>query len=228
MIELQGVGKIFNAGKSNEFKALSDVDLSIDGKGLSVFTGPSGSGKTTLLSIIGCMVRPSTGRVFVNAKEITSLPERFAARIRREVFGFVFQDYHLIHGLSVIDNVMLPAYPAGPDFKELRERARMLIHRVDLTDKENEKVQYLSGGQRQRTAIARALINDPEVIIADEPTAHLDTHLAGKFLEIMTGLKAEGKTILIGSHDPLIFNSPGVDRIIEMRDGKVVRPGETP
>ena len=104
----------------------------------------------------------------------------------------------------------------------------MLIHRVDLTDKENEKVQYLSGGQRQRTAIARALINDPEVIIADEPTAHLDTHLAGKFLEIMTGLKAEGKTILIGSHDPLIFNSPGVDRIIEMRDGKVVRPGETP
>jgi len=224
MIQLVQINKTFNAGKSNMFTALKDVDLQVDMNRITVFRGPSGSGKTTLLSVVGCMTRPTSGRVHLNGRETTSLPERFMAKIRRSTFGFVFQNYHLIRGLSVLENVKIPAYPLGINHKSLEQRALSLLERFDLSSKASEKVEHLSGGEQQRVAIARALINEPSVIIADEPTAHLDTDLCGRFMDIVAGLKGEGKTVLIASHDALVVESPVVDRVVSMRDGKIVKP----
>jgi putative ABC transport system ATP-binding protein len=222
MIELVQISKTFNAGKSNEFMALREIDLSIEMNGITVFRGPSGSGKTTLLSVVGCMARPTSGRVHLNGRETTSLPERFMAEIRRNTFGFVFQNYHLIRGLTALDNVKIPAYPLGTKHGRLERTALGLLERFHLSSKASEKVERLSGGEQQRVAIARALVNDPSIIIADEPTAHLDTDLCGRFIEIVAGLKAEGKTVLIASHDALVVDSPVVDRVVSMRDGKIV------
>lgn len=222
MIELSQITKVYNAGKANEFKALHGIDLSIVTNSVTVLTGPSGSGKTTLLSVIGCMARPTTGRIMIDGQETTSLPETFMARVRRSTFGFVFQDHNLIKGISVLENTMLPAYPGGEPFKPLRNRAMAILDRLDIAHKADRRSNELSGGERQRASIARALINDPAVVIADEPTAHLDTGLTGSFLEIVSDLAARGKTLLIASHDPLVYQSDAVGRVLEMRDGKLL------
>jgi putative ABC transport system ATP-binding protein len=222
MIDLSSVGKVYNAGKQNEFKALKDITLSLEPRHLTVFKGPSGSGKTTLLSIIGCMIRPTSGRISLFEKEITSLPERFLTGIRRKTFGFVFQQFQLIKGLSVLDNVMLPAFPYGEPFRSLKSRALEILQLFRISDKAQSKIEWLSGGEAQRVSIARALINDPSVIIADEPTAHLDTKLSAEFLEILGQMKNRGKTVLIASHDPLVYDAQIVDRVIGMRDGMII------
>jgi len=222
MIRLEQIQKTYNAGKPNEFTAISDINLEIDGGRITVLRGPSGSGKTTLLSILGCMARPTSGRIRFQDREITSLPERFLAQIRQNSFGFIFQQLNLIHGMTALENVMLPAYPRGDKYALIKERAMQLLATFDLGEKAETRVQYLSGGQAQRVAIARALINDPEVIISDEPTAHLDTRLSTEFMEIMARLHGdEGKTILIASHDPIVNDSTVVHRIVDMRDGKI-------
>ena len=226
MICLQEVRKVFNGGKPNEFVAVEGVNLTIDFHKVTALTGPSGSGKTTLLSILGCMARPTSGRITLEDREMTSLPERFLTEIRRQTFGFIFQQFHLIKGLTPIENVMIPAYPQGERFALLYKRAMALLDMLNLADKANSKVEWLSGGEAQRTAIARALINNPAIIIADEPTAHLDTHLSREFLEIMRQLRKEGKTIVIASHDPMVYQSDVVDRVIAMRDGKIVSSGD--
>jgi putative ABC transport system ATP-binding protein len=226
MLELLNITKTFNAGKSNAFTALKGVDLKIDGNGVTVFRGPSGSGKTTLLSVIGCMLRPTSGRMVLDGRETTSLPERFAAEIRRKTFGFVSQNFNLIRGLSTLENAMIPAYPTGQRHSVIKGKAKGLLERLGLASKASQKVEDLSGGEQQRTVIARALINDPSYVIADEPTAHLDTDLAGAFIEIVSELIDEGKTVLIASHDPLIYNSPVVHRVISMRDGAIVPEAE--
>jgi len=226
MIQLYQVRKVFNAGKPNEFVAIDEVDLTIDVHRVTVFKGPSGSGKTTLLSIVGCMTRPTSGRIMLHDREMTSLPERFLTEIRRETFGFVFQQFNLIKGLTLLENVMLPAYPKGEHYATLRKRAMDLLALLNLCDKAHSKVEWLSGGEAQRTAIARALINDPAILIADEPTAHLDTRLSNEFMDIMRQLQESGKTILIASHDPIVFQSPVIDRVVEIRDGKII-PGRT-
>lgn len=223
MIELNQVGKVFNSGKPNEFTALEDVSLSVEAGKVTVLKGPSGSGKTTLLGILGCMARPTSGRIELRGREITSLPERFLTEIRRRTFGFIFQQFNLIKGITALENIMLPAYPDGEKFALLKARAQGLLDLFNLSQKTKAKVEWLSGGEIQRVAIARALINNPEIIIADEPTAHLDTKLSGEFMEIMKGLKAQGKTILMASHDPIVYDSDIVDRVVEMRDGKVIR-----
>jgi len=228
MIRLHDIRKVFNTGRSNEFVAIEGVDLFIDSRKATALKGPSGSGKTTLLSILGCMARPSSGRITLQDKEITSLPERFLTEIRRQTFGFMFQQFHLVKGLTALENVMIPAYPNGEKYPSLKKRAMDLLDLLNLPGKALAKVEWLSGGEAQRIAIARALINNPAVIIADEPTAHLDTRLSGEFMEIMRQLKKEGKTILIASHDPIVYESDVIDRIVEMRDGKVVSPGDGP
>jgi putative ABC transport system ATP-binding protein len=225
MIELQGISKVYNAGRDGEFRALKEIDLRMESHGVAVFVGPSGSGKTSLLSVIGCMSRPTSGRMWLHGKEVTSLPERFAAETRRKTFGFVFQSYNLIKGLTVLENVMIPAYPTGTKYKVIRDRAEALLHKVRLDKKAHQRVETLSGGEQQRTAIARALINEPSTLIADEPTAHLDTELAASLMEILAGLKNEGKTILMASHDPFVFQSPLVDAVVTMRNGKIVGNG---
>jgi putative ABC transport system ATP-binding protein len=227
MIGLNNVKKVFNAGKPNEFTAVRGVTAGIEDRKFTVLKGPSGSGKTTLLSIIGCMARPTAGRVFLNERELTSLPERFLTGIRRSTFGFIFQQFNLIKGISAIENAMLPAYPSGRPRAEMHNRAFELFELFNLGTKANARIEWLSGGETQRVAIVRALINRPTVLIADEPTAHLDSVLSGEFMEIMATLKRDGLTIIMASHDPIVYESPAVDRIIEMRDGRIVGEDKT-
>jgi putative ABC transport system ATP-binding protein len=228
MIELKNVTKIFHKGNANEFVALDDISLTIAPNMVTVLKGPSGSGKTTLLSIIGAMTKPTTGRVEVLNREITSLPERFLTEIRRRTFGFIFQHYNLIKGLTALENVMVPAYPNGEHHGELKRRALGLLDLFNISDKAASRIEWLSGGEAQRVTIARALINDPQIIIADEPTAHLDTRLSNEFIDIMAKLNREGKTVLIAGHDPLIYESATVSRVIELHDGRVSAAGTNP
>ncbi len=226
MIVLENVRKVFNQGRPNELVAVVDASLSLEASKVTVLKGPSGSGKTTLLSIIGCMTRPTAGRIHLNTREITSLPERFLTAVRSETFGFIFQQFNLIRGITALDNVMIPAYPKGGKYAALKGRAMSLLAMFNLAAKADSKAEWLSGGEAQRVAIARALINNPSILIADEPTAHLDTKLSGEFMEIMAGLHREGRTIIMASHDPIVYESSLVDRIVEMRDGKIERQAE--
>lgn len=225
MIRLDHVTKVFNPGRPNEYAALHGVSLDIEAGKVTVLRGPSGSGKTTLLSLIGCMARPSSGRIFVEEREITSLPERFLADIRRRTFGFVFQSFNLVGGLSVLENVVLPAAPLGEPPAVVRRRARAILDRLRLGPKAAQRVELLSGGEKQRAAIARALINSPRLIIADEPTAQLDSELSLELMAIVGDLKDEGRTCLIASHDSLVFRHPVVDRVVAVRDGRIVEAG---
>jgi len=221
MIELMDVRKVFNMEKPNEFVAIHGVSISVDFNQVTVLRGPSGSGKTTLLSIIGCMARPTSGRIKLADREITSLPERFLTEIRRKTFGFIFQQFNLIKGVTALENAMLPAYPLGEQHASLKKRALHLFDLFNVSSKADSRIEWLSGGEAQRVTIARALMNNPSIIIADEPTAHLDTKLSVEFMEIVGRLKADQKTVLIASHDPTVFESPVVDRVINVRDGGI-------
>ena len=222
MIELSGIHKAFNQGRENEFWALQGIDLKIPAQQVTVFFGPSGSGKTTLLTVVGCLARPTVGRVTLKGTDISGLPERFLTGIRRRTFGFVFQQFHLIRGLSALDNVMLPAYPIGGDWRALRARGEALLDQLKLGHRRAARVEWLSGGEQQRVAIARALINDPEVVVADEPTANLDSALSQEFLGILETLAGQGRSILLTSHDPMVVESSVVQRVITLRDGRIV------
>lgn len=237
MIQLLDIKKGFNLGKTNEFIAVDGVTLSLEPNRITVLKGPSGSGKTTLLSLIGCMARPTSGRIHLQGLsvagigftekgddsrlEVTSLPERFLTEIRRRTFGFIFQQFNLIKGITVLENVMLPSYPLGESYRTVKKRALELLDLFSLANRASARVEWLSGGEAQRVAIVRALINDPPVIIADEPTAHLDSKLSLEFMEIIARLKDRGKTAIIASHDPLVFEAPMVDRVIAVRDGRI-------
>ncbi len=226
MISASDISKTFNAGKPNEFTAVRDVSVTIDFHKVTILRGPSGSGKTTLLGLVGCMSRPTTGRIFLGEREITSLPERFLTDIRRRTFGFIFQQFNLIRGLTVLDNVMIPAYPSSEPLSQIKKRALETLALFNLEHKATAKIEWLSGGEAQRTAIARALINNPSIIIADEPTAHLDTRLSNEFMSIMRQLKDDGKTIILSSHDPIVYDSDLADSVVEMRDGSIVSSGQ--
>ena len=235
MIELSNVTKTFNAGRHNQFTAVDDVSLTIAPGRLTILKGPSGSGKTTLMALIGCMARPSSGRIRLHGirtsffseadsggtLDITSLPERFLTEIRRATFGFIFQQFNLVKGISAVENIMLPAYPTGESQAAFRQRALELMELFSVARHAASPVDWLSGGELQRVAIARALINNPAIIIADEPTAHLDSKLSREFMEMVGTLKTEGKTILIASHDPLVFDSELADTVVGMRDGRI-------
>lgn len=223
MIELSQVSKTFNQGESNEFVGINHIDLFIHPEKITCFQGASGCGKTTLLSMVGCISRPTSGRITMNGEILSGLPERFLARMRRQHFGFVFQHFNLIRGLSVLENIMLPGYPQGLPYSELSLRAHKLLDRFGLTTKRKMKIETLSGGEAQRTAICRALVNDPEIIIADEPTANLDSTLSRELVEVFESLKQEGKTVIIAGHDPIICNSDIIDHHVFLKDGSIIR-----
>ena len=221
LIRAEKLTKIYNPGEPDEIRAVEDATLSIAKGEVAVLKGPSGSGKTTLLSLIGCMGRPTSGVIEVAGKNVAKLPERFLTLIRRSTFGFIFQQFNLIRNVSVIENILLPLYPAGGSFSEMRSRGEKILGELNLKSRMHMKVNRLSGGEQQRVAIARALINDPEIIIADEPTAHLDRKLSADLLGILEGLNASGKTIVIATHDPFVYDHPFIKRIAEMRDGSI-------
>jgi putative ABC transport system ATP-binding protein len=220
------VRKVFHEGRPDELVAVDGVSLSVEARRVTVLRGPSGSGKTTLLTLLGCMARPTSGRILLEGRELTSLPERFLTEVRRRTFGFVFQQFHLLRGITALENVMLPAYPLGTSRPELLRRAQGLLEDPGVGGRARARADWLSGGEAQRVAIARALVNDPRVVVADEPTAHLDSRLSQEFLGIAAALKAAGKTVIIASHDPIVCDSPVVDRVVRMRDGRLAAEGE--
>lgn len=209
---------------ASEVKALRSVSLSIEQGAMVCLRGASGSGKSTLLSIMGCVFPPTSGKAIVGDKQISRLPDRFLTLYRREMIGFIFQRFNVLPQLSVIENITLPLLPLGVSPKERVRRAKPLLEKLSITHRQDFPAGNISGGELQRVAIARALINDPPFLLADEPTAHLDTRLSLEFMDIVCGLKKAGKTVILASHDPLVADHEEVDRIIDIRDGQLVLP----
>lgn len=223
MIRMMKVSKIYNKGKPNQVNAVRDVNFRLRGGDMVVVRGPSGSGKTSLLTLIGCIVRPTSGEIHVAGKAISRLPEKFMTAHRRKHIGIIFQQFNLIQDLSVEQNVELPLFPFDMPRRLISERADNLVAKLGLQSRRGFLVRQLSGGEQQRVAIARALINDPEILLADEPTAHLDTTLSEELMETMAMIKNDARTIVIASHDPLVYNHPSVNGVYEMKDGSVIK-----
>jgi len=222
MIILKNTTKIYEINRNNCIVALDNISLEIKEGELVVLKGVSGSGKSTILSLIAALTKPTMGEVIVNNKRISKLPDNFASDYRQEDIGFIFQKYHLIPTLSVKDNILLPLVPTNPDEVEAKGKLDRVLEQFNIAHKKDTMVHHLSGGEQQRVAIARAHVNDPKIIIADEPTANLDETLSLDFIEILRGLKERGKTILIATHDPLFFNLDMVDRLVEVKGGKIL------
>ena len=222
MITLKNTTKIYELNKNNTIIALDNINLNIKEGELVVLKGVSGSGKSTILSLIAVLTKPTSGEVIVNGKRVSKLPDNFASDYRQEDIGFIFQKYNLIPTLSVQDNILLPLVPTNPDEKEAEVKLNRVMEQFNIVHKKDTMVRNLSGGEQQRVAIARAHVNDPKIIISDEPTANLDEKLSLDFIEILKTLKEEGKTIVIATHDPLFFKLDLVDRVIEIRGGKIV------
>jgi len=218
MIELKNVVKKY----ANGVVAIEDLSLKLNRGELIVLKGVSGSGKSTILSLIAGLSKPSSGDIVVDDKHISKLPDHFAAAFRRDNIGFIFQKYNLISSLSVAENILLPLYPLNLPKEELEPRLQEVLNSLSIEDKRDRKVKDLSGGEQQRVAIARASINNPNIILADEPTANLDEKLSLAFIKMLEGLKASNRTVVVATHDPLFFDLESVDRVIEIRDGKVV------
>ena len=204
ILRAENLSKWYNAGRPDEVRAVEDISLEIYENQYAVLYGPSGSGKTTLLSLIGTLDRPTRGQIFLYGRDITQFSDLELSRIRRQTIGFVFQSFNLFSGLSAWENVSYPLIPMGVTTTERFERAKSLLERLGLGDRLDHSPEELSGGEQQRVAIARGLVNHPHILIADEPTSNIDTDSVERLLEIFAGLKEEGKTIIVSSHDPVI------------------------
>jgi putative ABC transport system ATP-binding protein len=218
LVELRNVSKIYRLG-DEEIRALDDVTLDIEeGEFISII-GPSGSGKSTLMHILGCLDSPTRGTIQLDGMMIQSASARALASIRNRKIGFVFQFFNLLPKLNVLQNVELPMIYSGIGGRERRERAMVSLEAVGLANRAKHRPSQLSGGQQQRAAIARALVNDPRIVFADEPTGNLDSHTGEAILQLFRKLSQEGRTIVLVTHDPEI--AAVTPRRIEIRDGKV-------
>jgi putative ABC transport system ATP-binding protein len=219
VIELQDVTRVYKIGEV-ETHALRGVNLTIDEGEFTAIVGPSGSGKTTILQLMGCLDRPTNGWVRINGQDVSRLKANKRADLRKGTIGFVFQFFALIPGLTAYENVDLPMLLAGRKRAERRERANELLEAVGLTERARHRPDQMSGGEQQRVAIARALAVDPVLVLADEPTANLDTENGRQIMEIMQRLNEDtGTTFVFATHDPRVF--PFARRVVEVRDGKV-------
>jgi putative ABC transport system ATP-binding protein len=221
MIRLEKVSKTYRTDKV-ETLALKDIDLQV-GKGEFVaMMGPSGCGKSTLLNVIGLLDRPGQGRVHIDGAALDSYRDRDVARLRNRVFGFIFQSFHLIPDLRVIDNVELPLLYRSGSGSERRRLAREALERVGLGARMEHYPNQLSGGQQQRVAIARAIVGRPQILLADEPTGNLDSKMSAEVMDILLKLNAEGTTIVMVTHDEQ--EARRVGRIVRVFDGQLVQP----
>ncbi len=221
MIELKNITKKYNLNKNDQVVALKDINLSINEGELIILKGSSGSGKSTILSLIAALNKPTSGEVIVDGRKISKLPDNFASVYRRDNIGFIFQKYNLIADISVKENILLPLIPLNPDADELDEKLNLAMEKFKISHKKDNLVKNLSGGEQQRVAIARANVNNPKIIIADEPTANLDEKLSLHFIDILRELKDAGKTIVVATHDPLFFGLEFADREIEVSNGTI-------
>ena len=217
---IENVTRTYKIGDT-ETQALRGVSLSIENGEFTALVGPSGSGKTTLLQLIGCLDQPTSGRVFINGKDVSKLNRNQRADMRRGTIGFVFQFFALIPTLTAYENVELPLLLAGQNTSQRHERVLQLLEAVGLSDRSGNRPDQLSGGQQQRVAIARALATNPALILADEPTANLDTPNGKQVMETMTRLNKEtGVTFVFATHDPRVIQY--ARRTVTLRDGLIV------
>ena len=221
LIQASGITKTYDADQS-VVHALRGVDLLVQRGEFAALIGPSGSGKSTLMAILGCLDSPTAGRYLLDGQAVEALPRAALARVRNEKIGFVFQYYNLLPRASVLRNVELPMLYAGVSRKERTRRAEELLDKVGILDKARQLPSKLSGGQRQRVAVARALVNRPALLLADEPTGSLDSHTGTEVLALFRELHRQGHTIIIVTHDPSV--AALAERRVELCDGLVVSP----
>jgi len=220
VIRLEGICRTFDLG-GRPVHALADVDEQIGAGEHVTIVGPSGSGKSTLLNILGCLDRPTAGRYFLEEREVAGLSELELDTVRREKIGFVFQSFHLVARLSAVENVELPMLFAGVGRKERRALALDALSSVGLSDRSDHRPDQLSGGERQRTALARATVMRPAILLADEPTGNLDTASGNQVLDLLDRMNENGLTLVVVTHDPYVARR--ADRLIVLNDGRIVR-----
>ena len=221
MIKLVGVNKLFYT-KEIETKALSEINISIRQGDLISIMGPSGCGKSTLLHVMGLLDSPSTGEVEIDGTNIARLKDRELAKLRNQKIGFIFQNFHLIPSLNIIDNVELPLlYRGNMSRKERFSRVISVLEKVGLSHRMKHFPNQLSGGQSQRVALARAIVGNPDIILADEPTGNLDSRMSGEIMDLLVALNKEGTTIVIVTHDQEVANR--TNNTLRMLDGKLIK-----
>ena len=221
-IAITNLNKLYNPNKPNAFYALKNINLSIEEAEVVILKGVSGSGKSTLLSLIGGLAKPSSGEILVNGQNIAKLPDIMSSDYRHKEIGFIFQSFNLLEGLSVYQNILAPLSLTSLSKEAINEKVSRAMSLANIEHKQHQTVGSLSGGERQRCAIARAVVMEPEIILADEPTANLDKENSLMFIDILKKFKALHKTVIIATHDTLFDDQNCIDRYVHMRDGEFV------
>ena len=222
MINIRGVSLVYNQGKQNEFCALKNINLDINNGELVILKGVSGSGKSTLLSLIALLQKPTSGEILIDGTNIAKLPDAFCSEFRHKRLGLVFQNFNLIEGLSVYENLLAPFALTNFKANVREEMIKKALNLANISHKRDENVSNLSGGERQRCAVARALSMDADIILADEPTANLDRQNARAFLGLLESFKALKKSVIVATHDSIFDELKATDRALCLQNGEIV------
>jgi len=222
MINIRGVSLVYNQGKQNEFCALKDINLDINNGELVILKGVSGSGKSTLLSLIALLQKPTSGEILIDGTNIAKLPDAFCSEFRHKRLGLVFQNFNLIEGLSVYENLLAPFALTNFKANVRDEMIKKALELANISHKRDENVSNLSGGERQRCAVARALSMNADIILADEPTANLDRQNSRAFLGLLESFKALKKSVIVATHDSIFDELGATDRVVSLQNGEIV------
>jgi len=222
MINIRGVSLVYNQGKQNEFCALKNINLDVNNGELVILKGVSGSGKSTLLSLIALLQKPTSGEILIDGTNIAKLPDAFCSELRHKRLGLVFQNFNLIDGLSVYENLLAPFALTNFKANVREEMIKRALELANIAHKRDENVSNLSGGERQRCAVARALSMDADIILADEPTANLDRQNARAFLGLLESFKALKKSVIVATHDSIFDELSATDRVVSLQNGEIV------
>lgn len=222
MINIRGVSLVYNQGKQNEFCALKNINLDVNNGELVILKGVSGSGKSTLLSLIALLQKPTSGEILIDGTNIAKLPDAFCSEFRHKRLGLVFQNFNLIEGLSVYENLLAPFALTNFKTNVRDEMIKKALELANISHKRDENVSNLSGGERQRCAVARALSMDADIILADEPTANLDRQNARAFLGLLESFKALKKSVIVATHDSIFDELGATDRVVSLQNGEIV------
>ena len=222
MINIRGVSLVYNQGKQNEFCALKNINLDVNNGELVILKGVSGSGKSTLLSLIALLQKPTSGEILIDGTNIAKLPDAFCSEFRHKRLGLIFQNFNLIEGLSVYENLLAPFALTNFKANVREEMIKKALNLANISHKRDENVSNLSGGERQRCAVARALSMDADIILADEPTANLDRQNARAFLGLLESFKALKKSVIVATHDSIFDELDATDRVVSLQNGEIV------